>query len=243
MTTGRRPGYKSYPDLEPYTSPNLYGDPKEDFKTIGARLKSLLDLHQVYEVADLGCGNGALLYYLHQQYPHWKLYGYDFTSEYIETAQRFEGLKGVNFFHQDFLQLKGTFDVVLSTCLLSVFKDIQKPLKKMLGLCRKGGWLLGTGLFNPFDIEVRVEFCDNTHPQTRGQWRTDFNRHSQQSIRNLYANKVQSIEFEECPFGVEIAPDPKNPIRVWTVKNEQDQNLLINGAKQICNQTLLIIRK
>ena len=243
MSKGNPPGYKSYPDLEPYTSTNLYGDPKEDFKTIGARLKSLLDLHKAYKVADLGCGNGALLYYLHQQYPHWKLYGYDFTSEYIETAQRFEGLKGVNLFHQDFLQLKGTFDVVLSTCLLSVFKDIRKPLKKMLGLCRKGGWLLGTGLFNPFDIEVRVEFCDNTHPQTRGQWRTDFNRHSQQSIRNLFANKVQTIEFEECPFGVEIAPDPKNPIRVWTVKNDQGRNLLINGAEQICNQTLLIIRK
>ena len=109
MSTDRRPTYKSYPDLERYTSKDLYGDPKEDFKTIGARLKTLLDLHRVHEVADLGCGNGALLYYLHQQYPHWKLYGYDFTSAYIETAQSFEGLKDVKFLHQDFLQLKGTF--------------------------------------------------------------------------------------------------------------------------------------
>ncbi len=243
MTTGHRPRYKSYPDLEPYTSTNLYEDPKEDFKTIGARLKSLLDVHKAYEVTDLGCGNGALLYYLHQQYPHWKLYGYDFTAEYTETARSFEGLKGVQFFHQDFFRLKRAFDVVLSTCLLSVFKDIDKPLQKMLDLCRKGGWVIGTGLFNPFDIEVRVEFCDNTHPQTRGQWRTDFNRHSQQSIRNLFADKVQSIEFEECPFDVEIAPDPKNPIRVWTIKNKQGRNLLINSAHQVCNQTLLIIRK
>jgi len=127
--------------------------------------------------------------------------------------------------------------------LLSVFKDIRKPLKQMLGLCRKGGWVLVTGLFNPFDIEVRVEFCDNTHRQTKGQWRTDFNRHSQQSVRDLLAEKVQSIEFIECPFSVEIPPDPKNPIRVWTLKNEQGRNLLINGAHQICNQTLLTIRK
>ena len=232
MTNGPPSEYKSYPDLEPYNSTDFYRDPKEDFKTIGRELRKLVDPHQAYEVADVGCGNGALLYYLHRLYPHWKLYGYDFTAEYIAMAQSFDGLKGVQFFHQDFLQLKRTFDVVLSTCLLSVYKDIQKPLKKMLDLCRKSGWVLGTGLFNPFDIEVRVEFCDNTHPQTRGQWRTDFNRHSQQSIRNLFANKVRSIEFDECPFSVEIAPDPNNPIRVWTVKNEQGRNLLINGAQQ-----------
>ena len=243
MSKGIRSGYKSYPDIEPYISNKLYGNPKEDYKTIGARLKTLANLEQAYKVADLGCGNGALLYYLHQQYPHWELYGYDSTPEHIETAQRFEGLKGVQFFHQDFLQLKGTFHIVLSTCLLSVFKDIRKPLNKMLHLCRKGGWVLVTGLFNPFDIEVRVQFCDNTHPQTRDQWRTDFNRHSQQSIRNLFAKKVQSIDFEECPFGLEIPPNPEHPIRVWTVKNDQGRNLLINGAQQICNQTLLIIKK
>ena len=243
MSIGNPPGYKSYPNLAPYTSKKLYGDPKEDFKTIGAQLKTLLDLHQVYEVADLGCGNGALLYYLHQQYPHWKLYGYDSTAEYIETARNFERLKGVKFFHQDFFQIRHTFEVVLSTCLISFFQDIRKPLQKMLDLCRNGGLVLVTGLFNPFDIEVRVEICDNTHPQTRGEWQTDFNRHSQQSIRNMFSQQVQTIEFKDCPFNVEIPYDPQNPIRVWTLKNEQGRNLLINGAHQICNQTLLIIRK
>ena len=243
MSKANTTGYKSYPELEPYNSKYHYDEPKEDFRTIGARLKTLVDPQQVYEVADFGCGNGALLYYLHQQYPQWKLYGYDFTPEYITAAQRFEGLRGVNFFHQDFMQLKGTFDIVLSTCLLSVFKDIGKPLNKMLHLCRKGGWLLGTGLFNPYDIEVRVEFCDNTHPQTKGQWRTDFNRHSQRSIRDLFSHRVQSIEFEEMPFNVEISRDLANPIRVWTLSNPRDRNLLINGASQICNQTLLIMRK
>ena len=136
MTTSRRSGYKSFPELEPYTSKDRYGEPKEDFKTIGRELGKLVDPHRVYEVADLGCGNGALLSYLRQQHPPWKLSGYDFTGEYIETAQSFVGLKGVKFFQEDFLRLKGRFDLVLSTCLLSIFKDIQKPLKKMLSLCR-----------------------------------------------------------------------------------------------------------
>ena len=235
--------YKSYPDLEPYTSADRYTNPKEDFKTICAKLRRLLDLSHVYEVADLGCANGALLYYLHRQYPHWKLYGYDFTEQYIDTAQNFEGLKGVKFFHQDLFEIRRTFDVVICTCLLSLFQDIREPLQKMLDVCRKGGIVLGTGLFNPFDIEVRVEFCDNTHPQTRGEWQTDFNRHSQQSIRNMFGQQAQAIEFEDCPFNVEIPQDLRNPNRVWTIKDAEGRYILINGAYQISNQTLLTIRK
>ncbi len=243
MKTVRPSGYRSYPDLEPYASTDLYKTPKEDFKVIAEQLKKLVDPEKVYEVADIGCGNGALLFYLHRHYPHWRLHGYDLTREYIETAKSFDGLKWVKFQKQDLFKINRSFDLVLSTCLLPIFKDIEKPLRKMIDLCRKDGWIIGTGLFNPFDIEVRVEFCDNTHPQTRGQWRTDFNRHSQQSVRTLFADKVQSIEFVECPFNVEISPDPKNPIRVWTVQDQSGRNLLVNGAHQFCNQTLLIIRK
>lgn len=243
MSKGKRAGYKSYPDLEPYTSNEYYGTPKEDFKTIGAKLRTLLDINRVYEVADLGCGNGALLYYIHKQYPNLNLYGYDLTAQYIETARSFEGLRDAQFFNQDIFQIQRTFDLILSTCLLSIYEDIQKPLQKMLDLCSDGGFVLATGLFNPFDVEVRVQFCDNTHPQTRGEWRSDFNRHSQRSIRDMFGSQVQWIEFEECPFNVKIPHDPTNPIRVWTIKDEGGHHVLINGAYQICNQTLMIMKK
>jgi SAM-dependent methyltransferase len=235
--------YRSYPGLEPYTSTERYKTPKEDFKTICARLETLLEPGRTCKAADLGCGNGALLYYLHGRYPAWDLYGYDATKEYIETARRFEGLRAVKFFHQDFFEIQETFDIVLSTCLLSIFKNVAPPLRKMLDLCRPGGFVLVTGLFNPFDIEVRVEFCDNSRPETRGQWRPDFNRHSQESIRRLFGGEVQSIDFEECPFEIDIPRDLQNPIRVWTLDTADGKKILINGAHQICNQTLMIVKK
>nr|NIN33848.1 methyltransferase domain-containing protein [Gammaproteobacteria bacterium]NIO61276.1 methyltransferase domain-containing protein [Gammaproteobacteria bacterium] len=233
--------FQKHPHLTPYMSHERYEQPKEDFKTIGRKLATLVDTEQQLRVADVGCGNGELLYYLHKQYPHWDLSGFDHTLEFIKTAQDFHGLQGVKFYHRDFTDIEGTYDIVLSTCFLSLFKDISEPFNRLLDLCTDGGYIFATGLFNPYDIEVRVEFCDNSRPETRGEWRTDFNRHSQQSIRRMLEGRVHQLYFIECRYDIELAPDPDHVIRVWSLREHNGNTLLINGAWQIANQTLLIV--
>jgi len=239
----RDESYQKHPELNPYVSHQRYEQPKEDFKTIGRKLEKLVDTKKTLRVADVACGNGELLYYLHKLYPNWELFGFDHTAEFIRTAQGFSRLQGVKFTQCDFADIEGTYDVVLSTCFLSLFQDITEPLNRLLALCNDGGHILATGLFNPYDIEVRVEFCDNSRPETKGEWRTDFNRHSQQSIRRMLGGRVDKVEFEECPYDIELAPDPEHVIRVWSLREQTGRTLLINGAWQIANQTLLVIRK
>ncbi len=243
MSAERDQGYRKHPELTRYVSSDRYENPKEDFKTIAAKLEALLDPQRAHDVADVGCGNGELLYHLHKRWPHWRLYGFDHTPEFIETARGFPGLAGVELACRDLWEIEGAYDVVIATCFLSLFRDIEAPLARMLELCRDGGYLLATGLFNPFDIEVRVEFCDNTREQTRGEWRTDFNRHSQASVRRMLAGRARSVAFEECTYDVDIAPDPERPMRVWTFKDGAGRTSLINGAWQMANQVLLIAHK
>lgn len=235
--------YRKHPELTRYVSADRYDKPKEDFKKIEAKLDALLDKGRPYDVADVGCGNGELLYHLRRRHPHWRLYGFDHTPEFVETAKRFPGLAGVEFACRDLSEIDGVYDVVIATCFLSLFRDIEPPLAKLLDICREGGYVLATGLFNPFDIEVRVEFCDNTNAQTRGEWRTDFNRHSQASVRRMLAGRARSVAFEECEYDVHIAPDRERPMRVWTSKDQDGKTSLINGAWQFANQVLLIVHK
>ncbi len=243
MSDSEMDSYQRNPELTPYVSRQRYGKPKEDFKTVARALERLLDTRQRLKVADIGCGNGELLYHLSRLHPHWELHGFDHTKEFIETARSYPGLAGVHFEQRGLMEIQGSYDVVIATCFLSLFRDIARPIRKMLELCREGGFVLGTGLFNPYDIEVRVEFCDNTHEQSRGRWRTDFNRHSQQSIRRMLEGRVRSVTFEECVYDVHLEPDPERPIRVWTIRDESGKTLLVNGACQIVNQTLLTIHK
>lgn len=235
--------YKTFPELEPYTSTDRHAEPKEDFKTVIRKLENILDVNESYRVADIGCANGELLYFLQQKFPHWELHGYDTEEEYLETAKSIQTLSDVDFHYQNLFDVTDKFDIVISTLLVPTFKDGLKPLKKMLDLCRDGGYLLVTGLFNEHPIDVRVEFRDNSHPETKGQWRTDFNRHSQQMIRSELGNHVQELSFEKCPFRTSIQKDSDNPIRIWTLEVEDGNTLLVNGAGQILNQTLMTVRK
>lgn len=232
------------PGGTPYLSTARFGKPKEDFKAIARKLEQLLDRERPCKLVDVGCANGELLHYLKGLFPNWSLHGFDRAGEFIETARCQPELADVHLKQRDLYDIDGIFDVVVSTCFLVQFMDIEKPLRKLLDLCAPGGRVLSTGLFNPHDIEVRVEFCDNTFAETRGVWRTDFNRHSQAHIRRLFEGEVQRIEFEECRYdSLELPENPDNPIRVWTLADASGKTWLVNGAFQLCNQTLMVIHK
>ena len=243
MSTSDHSYHRSHPRLTRYVSKDRYDNPKEDFKTILSTLRSIVPNNERRSAVDLGCGNGELLYLLRRSFPDWELHGFDHSSEYIETARGFEGLKGVTFRQVEFTEVDGSYDIVLATCFLPLFRDAIEPIRKMLSLCEPGGWVLATGLFNPYDIDVRVEICDNTHPETGNLWRTDFNRHAQRRIRDALAGAVRSIEFRDCIYDVELPRDDDNPIRVWTTHTTDGRTLLVNGAFQIANQTLMILHK
>jgi len=231
------------PARTPYTSTDRYEQPKDDFRTIGRHLEFLVDTDAVQEVVDVGCANGELLYYLHRCFPCWRLTGYDRNARFLQTGRAYPGLSGVGLRKADLYEIEGEFDIVLATCFLSLFPEIEAPLEKLLSLCRPGGYVLATGLFNPHDIEVRVQFLDHTALENARYWRTDFNRHSQRRIREQFGAQVQSIEFEPCTYDVEITPDPDNPVRVWTQRDADGNTWLLNGAWQIANQTLMIIQR
>jgi len=235
--------YQRHPDLSRYTGGGRYENPKEDFKTIADKLAGLRAGDTAHTVADIGCANGELLYHLHQRFPCWVLHGYDHTAEFIETARAVPELSDMRFRRADLFEIDEQYDVVIATCFLSLFREIEPPVHKLVDLCKPGGLVLATGLFNPFDIYVRVEFCDNSRPETAGQWRSDFNRHPQRRLRETLGDRVARVEFEPCRYGVDLPRDPDRPIRVWTLRDEKGETWLINGAGQIINQTLMTIHK
>ena len=233
--------YQKHPSLYRYTSSERYENPKEDFKTIARQLEKLCPMQDV-SLVDIGTANGELLYYLRKCFPDWQLCGYDQTAAFVETANAFSGLDGISIDVGDLFQLSGQYDVVTACCLLSLFQDFEAPLDRLLSLCRPGGYVLATGLFNIHDVDVRVEYCDNSKPETMGQWQTDANRFSQRRIRDYLKDKVSQVEFQACKYDIQIEHDEENPIHVWTENASGDSPWLINGAWQIANQTLMVIK-
>ena len=134
--------YRDNPAGTRYVSADLFREPKEDFKLIIAELERRAEAGQELSLADLGCGNGALLHFLHQRFPDWKLHGFDAVVDFIETAkEHFAGDAGVTLAQRDYAAVTGSYDIVVATCFLSLFRDIEAPLMGSRGKpCSRRPW-------------------------------------------------------------------------------------------------------
>ena len=235
--------YNSFPNLSPYLSDDKYKNPKEDHKFILSQIKKNCDDNRIYSLCDLGCANGDLLYLIKQNFPEWKLTGYDYTEEFINYAKGFKGLKGVNLVHKDLFEIKDKFDFVISDGVTQIFPDIEKTINKYLDICNSGGYVITTGRFNKFDIEVRMQYCDNSNSEARGVWRQDWSFHSRTLIRNKFEKKVKKLDFLDVVMDKDIPFNPDMPINQWTFRDSNGRNIITNGTNFILNKTLLTIQK
>ena len=235
--------YKAFPEFSPYLKSDRYENPKEDHKFILSIIKKFYDKNSLIEVCDLGCANGDLLYLINRNFPKWKLTGFDFTKEFIEYANSIEDLKEIKFIHEDLFKVKGNYDIVLSDGVTQIFPDIEKTINKYLDLCKDGGYIITTGRFNKYDIEVRLQYCDNSNPHTKNIWREDWCQHSRTSVYNLFSDKVKKLEFIDVIMDKNLPQDSSSPINQWTFRDAEGNNIITNGTNLMLNKTILLIKK
>ena len=244
MDVFEKASYQPVPKLSPYITKSRYDNPKELFKQAFAKLMSLRGKRRTLELVDIGCANGEFLYYVKRNCPHWGLTGFDYTEEFIQTGREFEGLSGVRLEVRDMFTIKKKYDVVCCFGTLPIFPDINKPLEKLLNICKDGGIVICDGLFNKYDVEVRTVFYDSSKPEFDGIWHQDFNQHSRKLVKQFVGNKAKKVEFEDLIMGVELPFKPDNPhTNVWTFRDENGRVLITNGMNLILNSTILTIQK
>ena len=245
MSSTIKSEYKVFENTSPYTKNNRYDAPKEIFKGILSKLKKIKGENKDFSAVDIGCANGEFLYFLKQSYTNSKLNGYDATESFINSGKSFKGLNGVNLQTKNLFDIKNEqYDVTFCLGTFQIFHDIEKPLSKLLEITKKGGLIFIESLFNKHDIDVRLEFSDNTKEEMQGVWRSDFNQHSYYAIDKFLKDKVKSFEFDELPMETEISYDSKTPSTfAFTFKNKKGKNIITNGLNLILNSTLLTIQK
>jgi SAM-dependent methyltransferase len=244
MSDFEKARYLPMPALSPYITKDRYEKPKEVFKQALKKVETLVKTERTLDLADMCCANGEFLYFVRTKFPHWNLTGFDFTEEFIQTGRDFKGLSGVRLEVKNLFDIEGSFDIVCCFGSFPIFPDIEAPLEKFLSVCKKGGIIIGDGLFNKFDVEVKTIFCDNSKPETVGIWRADFNQHSRKRIKNFLKHKVKKVEFEDLIMGVDLPFKPENPhSNAFTFRDENGKNIITNGLNLIATSTIMTIRR
>lgn len=175
-------------------------------------------------------------------FPHWNYTGFDITPEFIETARNFEGLRGVRFEVRDLMQVDEKFDLVFCSSVFPTFPAFEAPLTKIISVARPGGWVFIDGLFNKYDVEVRLQYCDNSNEAAAGLWRTDWNTHSRKVLREFLAGKVESVDFTDMEMDLDMEPNPDIHINRFTFRDANGRNMITNGTNMILNRTLMTIK-
>jgi SAM-dependent methyltransferase len=237
--------YKVLPKkgISPYLDTKRFKKPKEIFKH-SIDILNKLNFKKKKSLVDISCANGEFLYLLKKKFKNWDFTGIDICKEYIEVAKSHNELIDIKFIHKNFMSINTKWDIVFMHGSLQTQKDFEPWINKLLKIVNKNGYIFITSYFNPYDVDMKIEFCDNSNDMTKGIWRSDYNFHSQFSVSKFLKKKCKSFKFFKIPMNVEIKRSKKMPhINSWTLKDIKGNNILTNGMKLILDDYLLLIKK
>ena len=91
--------------------------------------------------------------------------------------------------------------------------------------------------FNFHDVEVRMQYCDNSNKHAKNLWRRDWSQHSIKSIKSfLKKKKLKQIRFKEIPMEKNIKFNNKIHVNQFTFRDAKNRNLITNGTNIILNR-------
>ena len=181
-------------------------------------------------ILDVGCASGELPYFLQKELQNsGQVCGVDLDSALIKNAQERFGDSGIHFETGDAASfaLGRKFDLITATSLLSYFEDPRDVMQNILNHLTEEGLLIVTGLFNDYDIEVRLRY------KVKGQqeWNCGFNQFSLSGFSEMVHSLGFHVAVEEQVMPFDIPPGD-NVLRSWS--------MMVNGKRYMTNGLQLL---
>ena len=222
-----------------YLKSNLYNKPKESFKLLYEILRKKISKNKNYEILDVGCANGELLYFLNKKFNNIKLHGIDVRSDLLKLAKKKLpsdiNLKKVDFNKKQNFNKK--FDIIIVSGVIGIFDKLDIFFQNIKKNLKKNSIFLLFGSFNEYDVDVILAYKDLNSKIKNYQ--SGWNFWSLKTItRHFKGKKIVKYPFE---IKFDIKQNKKDLIRTWTVKIN-NKRYFINALLTIQNQMWLEIK-
>ena len=214
----------------------------ERYDFVYEKMKHCFERKPDFKFLDIGCGDGGFLAYLKQRHPAIQCFGLELSQELIRQAKRNRLLKDAVVIRGDLRRFisKETFDVVLMSGVLSIFDDLDVPLRCLLKHLEPGGYGYVFGGFCSEDIDVLVRYRNNYLKNTT--WESGLNMFSLNTVKKKLQPDVSKIHLFEFKLGRDLRPQ-KNPIRTYTLRTREKGRIVINGANIVREFYLIEFQK
>ena len=222
-----------------YLKSERYKKPKEAFKLLYRILKKRLSKTKNYELLDVGCANGELLFFLNEKFSNIKFYGVDIRSDLIKLARKKLSsdiyLKKFDYNQKQSLNKK--FDIIICSGVISIFDNLDIFFKNIKKNIKKNSILFLFGGFNEYDFDIIQSYKDLNSKITNYQ--SGWNIWSIKTIKKYFKEK----KIVKHPFEIkfDVKQNKKDLIRTWTIKINK-KRYFTNALLSIQNQMWLEIK-
>lgn len=191
-------------------------------------------------ILDIGCADGLFISELSKQLPKSNITGIDISSKLIDIANA-KKCHNCTFLVEDAEKFEPNqkFDLIIASGILSVFDNFETILEQWLKWLKQQGKLIIFGRFNSSDIDVKVSFRNN---YKKSDWEGGLTSYSIQTIGRFLDHLELEYKFSKFIFSG-VLPKNEDPIRTYTIKTEDKEKLVVNGANLIAEHFFLTITR
>jgi 2-polyprenyl-3-methyl-5-hydroxy-6-metoxy-1,4-benzoquinol methylase len=221
-----------------YLKSNRYKKPKESHKLLYKILKKRISKNKNYELLDVGCANGELLYFLSQKFSNIKFYGADVRKDLINLAKK-KLSQNIYLKQCDYNKksLNKKFDIIICSGVISIFDKLDIFFKNIKNNLKKNSTLFLFSTFNEYDYDIMLSYKDMNSKIKNYQ--SGWNIWSLKTIKqNFKKKKITKYPFK---IGFDVKKNKKDLVRVWTTKINKKRHFT-NALLTILNQMWLEIR-
>jgi len=223
-----------------YLETNNYKKPKEAFKLLHKILKKRLSRSKNYELLDVGCANGELLYFLNEKFRNIKFHGVDINDELIKHARK-KLPANINLKTLDYNKknnLKKKFDIIICSGVIQIFDGLDIFFKNIKKNSKANSIFFIFGGFNEYDYDTIIGY-KNLNAKINN-YQSGWNIWSIKTIKKYFKKKRVIKHRFEIKF--DVKKNRKNLIRSWTIKIN-NRRFFTNALLSIQNQMWLEIKK
>jgi ubiquinone/menaquinone biosynthesis C-methylase UbiE len=165
---------------------------------------------QPERVADIACGGGGASYHLAKLFPQASYTLVDMNDDAISLARDACKHLSASFHIGDIYDLKfedESFDLVICWQTLSWLDKPKEALHELLRICKSGGMLYASSLFNTrHDVDVYSKVVDHTRQGSSEEAAFAYNTYSVLSLKNWVDRELKVHSFD---IGIDLIYDGK----------------------------------
>lgn len=222
-----------------YLKSNRYNKPKECFKLLKNILKKRLKKNSTYDLLDIGCANGELLFYLNKKFKNINFHGADVRTDLINLAKKKLPstivLKRLDYNKKQIIKKK--YDIIICSGVISIFDNLDIVMNNIKQSSAKDTFLYFFGSFNTYDFDTRVAYKDLNSKIKNFQ--SGWNLWSIKTIQSYFKKKIIKYPFE---IKKNVKRNKNDFMRSWTVRVNNKLHF-INAISFLQNQMWLEIKK